>query len=410
MKRSITLALYLLLAARGGGDADIRRPPRPSGPLIWLHAGAGATLQSLGQLAERLVQEPGPLGILITADGPDLPDLGAMPPGTVADFLPPEKLKNISAFLNHWRPNLALIAGTSLPPVLIAETHNRGIPMILADVKLTRQAAARWRWQRGMVASLLARFTHILAQDPDSLVQLRKLGGKGLGVTVTGRIEETTDPLPCNEAERNTLAQLLQARPVWLAVNCPQAEQGAVIAAHSDAMRQAHRMLLIFVPDKPSDAEALNERMTREGWIVGQRSRDEEPDPDVQLYIADAEGELGLWYRLAPVTYMGGTLLQHGAGRSPFEPAALGSAIVYGPHTAPYPDAYARLSAASAARLVKTPAELAEAVSDLIAPDKAAILAHNAWSVSSGGAEVAERVVGMIATILALRSDRKEVV
>jgi 3-deoxy-D-manno-octulosonic-acid transferase len=169
-------------------------------------------------------------------------------------------------------------------------------------------------------------------------------------------------------------------------------------------------MLLILATDSSAQALALNDRMTREGWIVGQRSRDEEPDPEVQLYIADAEGELGLWYRLAPVTYMGGTLFQDGAGRNPFEPAALGSAIIHGPHTSPYPDAYGRLHAADAARLVNTPAELSDAVSDLIAPDKAAVLAHNAWSVSSGGAEVAERVVRRISAALGIRPDRKEAI
>ena len=92
--------------------------------------------------------------------------------------------------------------------------------------------------------------------------------------------------------------------------------------------------------------------------------------------------------------------MQDGAGRNPFEPAALGSAIVHGPNTAPYPDAYARLGAASASRQVATPAELSDAVCDLIAPDRAAILAHNAWSVSSGGAEVAERVVRLMSAAL----------
>ena len=410
MKRSLALAIYLVMAARRSSETVTRPDVRPKGQLIWLHAGEGATLQSLGQLAERLVQEPGHPQVLLTAEGQVPPDLGAMPHGTIADTLPPDRLDAVRAFLDHWHPDLALFAGTSLPPALVVETHARAIPFILADVKMTEQVAGRWRWRKGMAASLLARFTYILARDPDTAMILEKLGGKGIGVSVAGRIEETTDPLLCSEVERNTLAHLLQARPVWLAVGCQQAEQDAVLAAHANAMRGAHRMLLIFATDSSAQALALNDRMTREGWIVGQRSRDEEPDPEVQLYIADTEGELGLWYRLAPVTYMGGTLFKDGAGRNPFEPAALGSAIIHGPHTSPYPDAYGRLRAADAARLVNTPAELSEAVGDLTAPDKAAILAHNAWSVSSGGAEVAERVVRRISAALGPKSGRKAVI
>ena len=110
--------------------------------------------------------------------------------------------------------------------------------------------------------------------------------------------------------------------------------------------------------------------------------------------IAEGLTELGLWYRLAPVCFMGGTLFAGGVGgRTPFEPAALGSAILHGPNPGPHREAYARLSEARATRQVASPAALATAVADLIAPDKAAVLAHNAWAATSGGTEVAERVV-----------------
>lgn len=113
--------------------------------------------------------------------------------------------------------------------------------------------------------------------------------------------------------------------------------------------------------------------------------------------------ELGLWYRLAPVTFMGGTLVPGGSGRNPFEPAALGSAILHGPHPGPYPEAYALLAEARAARLVAGPDALAEAVTELIAPDRAALLAHNAWAASSGGAEVTDRVAGAVLAALDAR-------
>ncbi|MCB2135859.1 MAG: 3-deoxy-D-manno-octulosonic acid transferase, partial [Rhodobacteraceae bacterium] len=368
MTRSIALALHLFQARRDAGPPIERTAPRPEGQLIWLHAGEGATLKSLGQLAERLAAAPGTPRILLTVEGKAAPDAGVMPPGTVSDVLPPDRLPPVRAFLDHWRPDIALFAGASLPPAMIVECHDRAIPLILADVKMTAQMAARWRWRQGMAASLLSRFEHVLTQDPDTLMRLLRLGGRDLDASVGGRIEETTDPLACNEAELAALAGLVQVRPVWLAVNCPKAEEDAVIAAHAHAMRQAHRMLLILVPNDPAQAAALADRMTREGWLVGLRSRDEEPDPEVQLYIADVEGELGLWYRLAPVTYMGGTLLQDGTGRNPYEPAALGSAILHGPRTNPYPEAYARLTAAKAVAAIGGPEALPHAVADLTAP------------------------------------------
>lgn len=392
MARSLALALYLITARRGGTEHAPARAARPDGPLLWLHLGQDEAPHRLVQLGARLMRDRPELTLLISCDGKERPALDGFPSSAVADVLPPDRPADLRPFLDHWRPDVAILTGTSLPPALIVEAHERGIPLVLADIRMTAAAERNWRWRKGMAASLLGRFRRILAQDPETATRLRRIGGRQLAVDVAGRIEETNEPLSCNERERASLAELVQTRPIWLAASCTEAEEDAVVAAHSHAMRLAHRMLLILTPADPERAPSLAERLRREGWIVAERIRDEEPESEVQAFVADGDTELGLWYRLAPVTFMGGTLIEGGPGRNPFEPAAFGSAILHGPHAGAYPDAYARLAEASATRRVTSPSALAEAVSELIAADKAAILAHNAWAASSGGAEVAERV------------------
>jgi 3-deoxy-D-manno-octulosonic-acid transferase len=400
MARSLALALYLLAASRGGSEPAAARGRRPDGKLVWMHLGAGSNLKRLAQLARRLFDLRPGLAFLVTAQGDASPTAAGFPGTMVTDRTPAERVPSVAAFLDHWRPDLALIAGATLPPALIAGTHDRGIPLILADIRLGTEDVGQWRWRRGLAASLLSRFSRVLAQDPETAARLRAIGGRQLPVEIAGRIEETSEPLPGSEAERAALAELLATRPVWLAVACPEAEEEAVIAAHARAMRLAHRMLLILVPADAQRADALADRIGREGWVVARRSREEEPEADVQVFLADGEAELGLWYRLAPVTFMGGTLAPGGTGRNPFEPAALGSAILHGPHPGPYPDAYALLADARATRLVNGAEALADAVADLIAPDRAALLAHNAWAVSSGGAEVTDRVAEIVLATL----------
>ena len=400
MARSLALALYLLAASRRGSDPEPTRPDRPEGIVVWMNLGEGSGVKRLSQLARRLSELRADLSFVITADGVAPPATIGFPVGTLSDRQPAEKVNPVRAFLDHWRPNLCVLTGSTLPPALVAEASKTNAPLVLADIRITDAAFARWRWRRGMIGSLLSRFARILAQDAETAARLRDIGGRRLPVEVAGRIEETTEPLPGNEAERAALAELLATRPVWLAVACPESEEEAVIAAHARAMRLAHRMLLILVPDDPVRADRLAERMMKEGWVVARRSRDEEPDPDVQAFLADGEGELGLWYRLAPVTFMGGTLTPGGTGRNPFEPAALGSAILHGPFPGPYPDAYALLADARAARLVAGAEGLGDAVTDVIAPDRAASLAHNAWAASSGGAEVTDRVAEIVLATL----------
>ena len=197
------------------------------------------------------------------------------------------------------------------------------------------------------------------------------------------------------------LAGLMATRPVWLAVDVPAAEEAAVIAAHRSALRLAHRLLLILVPQDASRAAELAAFMeTSEGWTVAQRSLDQEPDTETEVYIPDSAAEYGLWYRLAPVSYMGGSLLGEGCARNPMEPAALGSAIVYGPRPGGYGSVFGRLGAAQAARAVGSAGDLGDALSDLLAPDRAARLAQAAWALASDGVEVTDRVVDFARGVL----------
>ena len=233
---------------------------------------------------------------------------------------------------------------------------------------------------------------------------LRRLGGAAAPIETAGRLEEGSAALACNEAERESMAHVLRVRPVWLAVALPEAEIAAVADAHRAALRLAHRLLLIVVPDDPAQGPALAARLAEgEGWTVALRSADQEIDEETEVYVADTEGELGLWYRLAPITYLGGSMTGAGCLRPPYEPAALGSAIIHGPRTGLHAGAFASLAEARAVREIRAASDLGEAVGDLLSPDRAALLAHNAWAVSSSGAEVTGRVAHLLLQALDAR-------
>jgi 3-deoxy-D-manno-octulosonic-acid transferase len=136
-----------------------------------------------------------------------------------------------------------------------------------------------------------------------------------------------------------------------------------------------------------------------EGWGVALRRADQYPDAETEVYIADSS-EYGLWYRLAPVTFLGASLEGEGCARNPMEPAALGSAILYGPKPGPFGAAFGRLGAARAARMVGSGADLALALGDLLSPDRAARQARAAWIIATEGTEATEQAVGAIRAIM----------
>ncbi len=392
MVLSLGRTLYNLTGRRATGP-EVARPARPPGDLIWLHAAELGCARGLRQLALRLVEE---LGVTVLLTCPEEVPLTA---DMVYQRPPPDTAAEAKAFLSHWAPALGIMAEGELRPAVLFEAAERRLPMIMVDARQPYFVKEREGWYPGLMRAALQSMRQVLAVDEASARAFRRAGAAE--VVVAGRMEEPSAALPCHEPERAALAGLMATRPVWLAVDVPAAEEAAVIAAHRAALRLAHRLLLILVPQEAARAADLAAQMeASEGWTVAQRGLEQEPDAETEVYLPDSAEEYGLWYRLSPITYMGGSLLGDGCARNPMEPAALGSAIIYGPRSGGYGSVFGRLGAAQAARAVGSAGDLGDALSDLLAPDRAARLAQAAWALASDGVEVTERVVGFARDVL----------
>lgn len=374
---------------------------RPEGPLVWFHVSTEVSALDLPHLIDRLHAERPEVVFLITtaAYDPAHPLSARMPQNCLHQYLPYETGPGMARFLDHWRPDACLWADPDLSAPILEQVDDAGVPMFMVNATLADERFARLRWFPGATRATLRRFRHVLAVDGRSAANLVRLGLPNDMIEVTGYLQEGKPPLPCHEAERDTLSALLTARPVWLAAEPGEDEIDKVITAHQRAARRSHRLLLILVPADPDSGEALAERLERRGWITALRSTGEEPDRDIQIYVADQSGEMGLWYRLAPVVFMGQTLGE-GQGRDPFEATALGSAVLHGPRMRKHAYSYARLHAAGAARQIWGADELANELTHLLAPDKAAEMARAAWEVSTSGAEVTDRFSALIYGVL----------
>jgi 3-deoxy-D-manno-octulosonic-acid transferase len=394
MAYSLGLTLYNLSNRREPATRS-ERPARLAGPLVWLHAPGAEAARAQLELARRLVEDDG-VNVILTC-----PDPLQTKARILIETPPADNPMEAAAFLDHWRPELAVLSEGELRPALLHEAIERKIPLLMVGGRAPSLIKERDGWYPGLMRGLLAEFRTVLTLDEPSARAFRKAGASPTAVEVAGRLEEESVALPCLEAERDALARQFATRPVWLAAALPEAEEAAVIAAHRSALRLAHRLLLVVVPMDPARVEPLAERMEREeGWTVALRSKEEEPDTETEVFIADSDREFGLWYRLAPVTFLGGSLAGSGCVRNPLEPAALGSAILYGPRPGQFGTIFGRLGAARAARAVGSANDLAEALGDLLSPDRAARLAQAAWAVASDGAEVTEKVLALIRRIM----------
>ncbi|MDO5706407.1 MAG: glycosyltransferase N-terminal domain-containing protein [Paracoccus sp. (in: a-proteobacteria)] len=328
------------------------------------------------------------------------PDLRLICPGQngIPDFS--DDSMAAPRIISQAQPAAVLLFGSALPPALIDAATRAGVPVALIDARLD-PATSGWSLSGGMQRRLLSSLSLITVADPAGRDAAIRLGVLPARLRLTGPVAEIHDPLPCVESERMALAAMLRGRLVWLAASVPLAEEQAVVEAHRAALRQSHRALLILVPNQTERADPLAVALENAGLIVARRNQEEDPIDDIQVLVAEDMQEMGLWYRLAQVSFMGGTLSgRDSQARHPFEPASLGSAIIRGPEIGTYETEWRHLDGSGATRAVRDAAGLADAVADLIQPELAARLAGHAWTVCTGGAVVARQIAQSVLALM----------
>lgn len=390
---SLGVRLYGLIHGKSPGGQLSGWPARPSGRVIWLHAPHAEAAKGFRPLIAGLRAVTKLDGVVVTCPSPlEIPGVIVIPP-------PPDTGEGAAAFLRHWQPDLGIWSEGGLRVVLLQVAAQQGLPMMIVDGIDPGLRGGRWS-SRLVSGGAGYPFRYAIVQDDTARRAYLKAGFSADVIRVAEPLEEPSHILPVNEPERASIARTLGTRPVWLAVGLPQSEEADVAKAHLEALRLTHRLLLIVVPASVSDAAATARHFTENfGLSVACRTSDEELDEDVQVYLVDAE-ELGLWYRLAPVTYLGGTFAGPGPQRHPFEAADLGSAILHGNALGALEKPIERLQRAGGSRMVNRPRDLGDAVGDLLAPDRAARLALAAWGVIVSGAEATGLAVSLAVDLL----------
>lgn len=397
MRRSVSLAAYLAMSRHGVkiAPAAAQQRPRPPGELIWAHAVEPGHADALCQMAERLAaQRPG-LHMLMTTHRDEVLEQ-TKGKSILRAHLPEDSVPNAEAFLRHWAPDICLWTGGDLQPAFITCASEQDVPLYLIDAEERLLDKSSWRWFPDLPRALLDRFSMIFARNANTARFLRRLRVNDAEIEITGPFQEGALTLPYNESDHEELANLLRGRPVWLAAMAQPQELDTILQAHRDTNRLAHRALLVLVPDDPATGPDFKARLDAEGWRSITWSEGELPEETTQVILADTRGEMGLWYRVAPITFMGSSLLAGHWGRDPNEPAAHGSAILYGPNVRRYMSSYSRFAEAGAARIVRDRETLATAVQRLIPPDQSATMAHAAWDVASQSAGVTDKILDLV--------------
>lgn len=347
-------------------DERLGRPSaaRPDGGLVWCHAASVGETNAVLPLISGLLGMSPNLSVLLTTGTVTSARLAAsrLPRRAIHQYVPLDAREFVGRFLDHWHPQLAVFTEQEIWPNLVFESHARSIPLALVNARMSQPSFERWKRHSALAQPLFSRFDAVLAQTETLARQFRELGAAR--AMAAGNLKIDAPALPVNEIERQRLDAALATRPRLVAASTHDGEEAIVAAAHRRLARSLDGFATIIAPRHPERGPAIAEMLQAQGFHVAQRSLGALPDSRTDIYIADTIGELGTLYAIAPVAFVGGSLVDKG-GQNPIEPIRHGAAVLTGPHRSNFADAYGVLLACGGASEVATAEALAARVLSL---------------------------------------------
>jgi 3-deoxy-D-manno-octulosonic-acid transferase len=333
--------------ARVNERRGIASDVRPHGPLVWVHGATVGEVLAAAALVERLRAVN--LRILLTSGTVTSAEVVAkrFAADVIHQYVPYDSPRYVARFLDHWQPSLALFIESDLWPNLILAGAARRLPMVLINGRMSQRSFPRWRRISATIEALLGCFDVCLAQSDLDAERFTALGSRN--VVTTGNLKLDLQAPPADHARLERLMAVTRGRPVIVAASTHPGEEEILLDVHRELAGYFPRLLTVIVPRHPNRGEAVARMIAASGLHVGLRSHQDLPTATTDIYVADTMGELGLFYRLAPVVFMGGSLVEHG-GQNPIEAIKLGAAIAHGPHVFNFTEVYDALDAAGGAK------------------------------------------------------------
>lgn len=374
--------------------------PRPDGPLIWIHGASVGESLSVLPLVHRLKALRPDLNFLVTTGTITSAKLMAerLPEGALHQYIPLDHPGFVASFLDHWRPQAALFVESEFWPNLILAARERVAFMALINGRVSPKSFEEWSRKPRTIRYVLSAFDVLLAQDRQNAERLKVLSGRD--VLSFGNLKNAAPPLPAGDDVLREIRQEINGRPVWLAASTHPGEEEAVFSAHRTLKQSFPSILTILAPRHPERGPEVRELGGTFDLKINMRSTRQPIEPDTDIYLADTLGELGLFYRISDISFVGGSLTPKG-GHNPLEPARLGGAILHGPYTFNFVETYGDMRAPGGAALVRNDRELAMAIRRLLSDDKTRLAMAGAAQRAAEAS--AERVLNDIAAVVAKR-------
>jgi 3-deoxy-D-manno-octulosonic-acid transferase len=366
---------------------------RPEGNLIWIHAASvGESLSAL-PLIKRLQEVSSDLHILVTTGTITSAKLMTerLPSNVIHQYIPFDMIFFVNRFLNYWNPQGVLWLESELWPTFLSEIRNRRIPAALINARLSSKSFHRWGKIPAIAYFLLTQFNLCLAQSSDMAIRLKNLGARH--VRMPGNLKYASPPLPVSVDDLASLRHEIGKRPLWCAASTHPGEEELIAQAHTLIKKKIPNILTLLIPRHPERGMIIHSKLLGDKLNITRRTVKESISPETDIYVADTLGELGLFFRLSPIVFVGGSLVPVG-GHNPLEPALLDSALLWGPHMGNFAEMSERFLKDNAALKINDAPHLAEQVLMLLDNSQEATrMMKAARDIAKSESKVLDRII-----------------
>ena len=356
------------------GKEDIKRAnervgrpniKRPEGKLVWLHGASVGESVSMLPLIHKLLEIYPDMNIMVTTGTTTSAEVMAkrLPERAFHQYIPIDNPIFTTRFIKHWQPDVVLWFESEFWPAVLSSIKRKKIPLILINGRVSNKTFKRWQQFDFISKELLACFTFCLGQSEEDAYRLRVLGAKD--ATCLGNLKYAGLPLPVDEDKKSQIVNQIGDRAFWLASSTHSDEEIRIAKTHQKLKEEFPDLLTLIVPRHPQRGIEIKKDIENMGLKASLRSANEKITPHTDVYIADTIGEMGIWYDISLITFIGGSLIPHG-GQNFIEPSRTRNAVIVGPHMHNFTDVVNRAKRADAVIQVMDAEELKENVSMLL--------------------------------------------